>query len=83
MTIRELRMKHNLTQTELGEKTGVSQQTIARYETGRAQIPQAFVAKIVHHFNITLEEGWQMMEQVPKKDRRTRRGPYIGAGAKK
>lgn len=38
MSLRELRLKRGLTQSQLGEKVGVSQQRLAEYELGKRSI---------------------------------------------
>lgn len=38
MSLRELRLKQGLTQSQLGEKVGVSQQRLAEYELGKRPI---------------------------------------------
>lgn len=54
--IRELRLKHNLSQQELGERIGVSRQTINSIEAERydPSLPLAF--KISKFFNLPIEE---------------------------
>lgn len=76
MTLKEFRIRKNLTQEELSKATGVSQQHISRVENGRVRMSQDFGAKLISNFDLTLEQVWEMMEQVPKRDRRGRRGPY-------
>lgn len=83
MTLKELRIAKNLTQEELSALTGVSQQHISKVENGRVRMSRDFGTKLIQHFNLTLEQVWMMMEQVPKRDPSARRGPYIGAGTKK
>lgn len=38
MSLRELRLKRGLTQSQLGKKVGVSQQRLAEYELGKRPI---------------------------------------------
>lgn len=38
MSLRELRLKRGLTQSQLGEKVGVSRQRLAEYELGKRPI---------------------------------------------
>lgn len=38
MSLRELRQKRGLTQTQLGKRAGVSQQRLAEYESGKRPI---------------------------------------------
>ena len=83
MTLKELRIAKNLTQKELSTLTGVPQQYISKVENGRIRMSRSFGSKLIQHFDLTLEQVWLMMEQVPKRDPSARRGPYIGAGTKK
>ena len=83
MTLRELRIKENITQEQLSALTGVSQQHISKVENGRVRMSRSFGSKLIQHFDLTLEQVWLMMEQVPRRDPSARRGPYIGAGTKK
>ncbi|MCP9319659.1 helix-turn-helix transcriptional regulator [Acetobacter persici] len=54
--IRELRLKHNLSQQDLGERIGVSRQTINSIEAERydPSLPLAF--KISKFFGLQIEE---------------------------
>lgn len=53
-TIRDARKKHGWSQTELGEKSGVSRPTIARVEANN-DVMTATVAKIAAALGLTLE----------------------------
>ena len=54
--ISKLRKKYNLTQTELGEKIGVSPKTISKWECGKGMPDIIFLKKISEIFNITTDE---------------------------
>lgn len=53
-TIREARKKHGWSQTELGQKSGVSRPTIARVESNN-DVTTATIAKIAQALGLTLE----------------------------
>lgn len=53
--IREIREKHNLSQSEMGNILGLTQQAIARIEkTGNLSVETAI--KISEKFNVTLDD---------------------------
>lgn len=52
--IREARKKHGWSQTELGEKSGVSRPTIARVEAN-SDVTTATIAKIAQALGLKLE----------------------------
>lgn len=60
-TLKELRVKFNLTQAELSKKIGVSPVTLCHWETGRFQIPQMAKMAIGNALNI----DWHVIEDVP------------------
>lgn len=83
MTLRDLRIEKNITQDELSAITGVSQQYISKVENGRTRMSRAMGAKLMQKFDLTLEQVWAMMEQVPQQERRGRRGPYASSSIKR
>ena len=60
--IRELRTKANMTQKELGEKTGISERTIGHYENSKRQIRLETAVIIAEALGATLEELIQTEE---------------------
>ena len=52
----ELRKEHNLTQTELGEKLGVSNKTVSRWETGTYMPPVEMLAELSDIYGLTINE---------------------------
>ncbi len=53
-TIREARKERGWSQTELGQKSGISRPTIARVEANN-DVTTATIAKIAHALGLTLE----------------------------
>jgi putative transcriptional regulator len=54
--VRELRETAGLSQRELGERLGVSRQTVNSIETGRYDPSLPLAIAIARHFNTTVEE---------------------------
>ncbi|MCQ2467983.1 MAG: helix-turn-helix domain-containing protein [Clostridia bacterium] len=52
----ELRKDHNLTQAELGEKLGVSNKTISRWETGTYMPPVEMLEQLSNMYDLTINE---------------------------
>ena len=50
--IKELRQKNNLTLKELGQKVGMSTNTISRYETGKREPKIETWNKLAEYFNV-------------------------------
>ena len=52
----ELRKEHNLTQADLGEKLGVTNKTISRWETGNYMPPVEMLEALSNMYNMTINE---------------------------
>lgn len=52
----ELRKDHNLTQAELGEKLGVTNKTISRWETGAYMPPVEMLEALSNMYDLTINE---------------------------
>ncbi len=52
----ELRKEHNLTQAELGEKLGVTNKTISRWETGNYMPPVEILEELSNMYDMTINE---------------------------
>ena len=52
----ELRKEHNFTQTELGEKLGVTNKTISRWETGNYMPPVEMLVELSNLYGLTINE---------------------------
>lgn len=83
MTLRDFRIREDLTQEELAEQIGVTQQSISRIENGRMRMSPEFAEKLKTKFQLPIDVVWEMMKAQPQpKPRRRRRGPYIVASSK-
>lgn len=54
--LKELRNRQNLTQEQLGEDLGITQQQIARYENNLRQFKQDFLFQLADYFNVSINE---------------------------
>lgn len=54
--LKKLRSTKNLTQEELAEELGVTQQQIARYENGQRNFKQDFLVKLAEYFNVPVSD---------------------------
>ena len=52
----ELRKEYNMTQAELGEKLGVTNKTISRWETGTYMPPVEMLEELSKMYNMTINE---------------------------
>lgn len=55
-TIRELRKKKGITQTELGEILGVTKNSVSYYENGKRQLTPEMLIKLSEYFGVTTDE---------------------------
>jgi len=69
--IAALRRTHNVTQVQLAEALGVSQQTLQSYEVGRRRIPVSALPVVAHTLSVSLDELFG--ENKPAT--RSKRGP--------
>jgi transcriptional regulator with XRE-family HTH domain len=68
--VAQLRKARNITQVQLAEALGVSQQTIQSYEVGRRRIPVSTLRVLAKTLGVSLEELTAEGEHAPRK-----RGP--------
>lgn len=54
--LKELRIKSGLSQTQLAKQLGVSQQSYARWESGKYTPTLDTIQKVSNYFNISIEE---------------------------
>ena len=69
--IAALRRAHNVTQVQLAEALGVSQQTMQSYEVGRRRIPVSALPVVAHTLAVSLDE----LFGEGKAAARSKRGP--------
>lgn len=55
-TIRELREKKGITQTELGKVLGVTKNSISYYENGKRQLTPDMLVKLADYFGVTIDD---------------------------
>lgn len=63
--LKDLRNKRNLTQEELAEDLGITQQQIARYENNRRQFKQDFLFKLADYFQVSINEFFPNKDDDP------------------
>ncbi|MGN0115638.1 MAG: helix-turn-helix transcriptional regulator [Acutalibacteraceae bacterium] len=54
-SIKELRVRHSLSQKQLAEQLGVSQQTVAKWESGNASPKPALIKRIAEYFDVSAD----------------------------
>jgi transcriptional regulator with XRE-family HTH domain len=69
--IASLRKEHDITQVQLAEALGVSQQTVQAYEVGRRRIPVSALPKVAKLLAVPMEE----LFGEPERRARGKRGP--------
>lgn len=67
--IAELRKTHNITQIQMAELLGVSQQTINSYEVGRRRIPVSALPLLAQALSISVDELLECKSGSPAKKR--------------
>jgi transcriptional regulator with XRE-family HTH domain len=70
--IAQFRKAQGLTQQQLAEVLGISQQTMAHYEVGRLRIAVAMLPPLTKALGITIEE---LLEEEKPKATKGKRGP--------
>lgn len=55
-TIKNLRLKRNLTLEEFSNETGIPIDELKKYETGKSQIPKSVILTLANFFNITVDK---------------------------
>lgn len=72
--IAALRKARNITQVQLAEKLGISQQTLQSYECGRRRVPVSAMPAVAQHLEVSLDELFDAPRKVAK-NAPAKRGP--------
>jgi transcriptional regulator with XRE-family HTH domain len=73
--IAALRKARNITQVQLAEKLGISQQTLQSYECGRRRVPVSAMPAVAQHLTVSLDELFDAPGQAANKRGPAKRGP--------
>lgn len=73
--IAALRKARNITQVQLAEKLGISQQTLQSYECGRRRVPVSAMPVVAQHLTVSLDELFDAPSQSSTKSALAKRGP--------
>lgn len=73
--IAALRKARNITQVQLAEKLGISQQTLQSYECGRRRVPVSTMPAVAQHLAVSLDELFDAPGQAATKRVPAKRGP--------
>ncbi len=73
--IAALRKARNITQVQLAEKLGISQQTLQSYECGRRRVPVSAMPAVAQHLAVSLDELFDAPGQTTAKRGAAKRGP--------
>lgn len=60
--IRELRVAHNLTLSELGQELGISHQQLQKYETGTNRLSAGMLSNVARALRVPIAELFQTSE---------------------
>ena len=64
--IKKLRLQHNMTQTQLGERCGMSTNAVSSLETGKAFPPKATIERMCEAFDIP--QSYLLMASIEEQD---------------
>ena len=73
--IATLRKARNITQVQLAEKLGISQQTLQSYECGRRRVPVSAMPAVAQHLTVSLDELFDAPGKAAAKNAPSKRGP--------
>lgn len=60
--LKKLRISKNLTQKELAEELGITQQQVARYENNRRRFKQTFLFQLAEYFKVSINDFFPSTE---------------------
>jgi transcriptional regulator with XRE-family HTH domain len=72
--IATLRKERDITQVQLAQALGISQQTLQSYECGRRRVPVSALPVVARHLSVTLDELFDTPTP-QSKDAAAKRGP--------
>ena len=73
--IATLRKARNITQVQLAEKLGISQQTLQSYECGRRRVPVSAMTAVAQHLEVSLDVLFDAPRKAAAKNAPAKRGP--------
>lgn len=73
--IAALRKARSITQVQLAQKLGISQQTLQSYECGRRRVPVSAMPVVAQHLTVSLDELFDAPSQGAAKSAPAKRGP--------
>ncbi len=73
--IAALRKARSITQVQLAQKLGISQQTLQSYECGRRRVPVSAMPVVAQHLTVSLDELFDAPSQGTAKSAPAKRGP--------
>jgi transcriptional regulator with XRE-family HTH domain len=73
--IAALRKARSITQVQLAEKLGISQQTLQSYECGRRRVPVSAMPLVAQHLAVSLDELFDSQPKEAAKSAPAKRGP--------
>ena len=73
--IAALRKARNITQVQLAERLGISQQTLQSYECGRRRVPVSAMPAVAQHLEVSLDVLFDVPGQANAKRAAAKRGP--------
>lgn len=73
--IAALRKARSITQVQLAEKLGISQQTLQSYECGRRRVPVSAMTAVAQHLDVSLDVLFDVPSKAATKNAPAKRGP--------
>ena len=65
--ITQLRKEHQITQVQMAELLGISQQLVAANEAGRRKLPVSMLPKLAKIFDLSIDELLGVSKSAPKR----------------
>lgn len=73
--IAALRKASDITQVQLAQKLGISQQTLQSYECGRRRVPVSTLPMVAQHLQVSLDALFDTPTKAAAKSAPAKRGP--------